>query len=123
MKPRVLVVDDDRLITRTLCDILRFRGWEAVAAYSGEEAIATQRKDGYTYVLMDMKMPGIGGLAAYRAMKSAEPQLRVILMTAFAPVESMQKALDEGVWRVISKPIDLPALFAMLDGTTSEPMS
>ena len=115
MKPRVLVVDDDRLITRTLCDILRFRGWEAVPAYSGEEAIATHKEDRYTYVLMDMKMAGIDGLAAYRTMKTAAPNLRVILMTAFASVEAMEKALSEGVWRVINKPIDLPALFAMLD--------
>ena len=115
MKPRILVVDDDRAMVRTLCDILRMRGWEAVPAHSGEEAIeTTQRADDYACVLMDIKMPGIDGISALKVMKSAAPDLRVILMSAYTTDDDIQQALGHGVWRVIPKPIDLPALFAML---------
>jgi DNA-binding NtrC family response regulator len=115
MRPRILVVDDDREMVRTLCDILRLHGWETGEAYSGEEALELQREHEYPCVLMDIKMPGIDGISAFKAMKEAFPNCRVILMTAHGLPDVMARAAREGPYRVVPKPLDLPALLALLD--------
>ncbi|HXT69462.1 MAG TPA: response regulator [Vicinamibacterales bacterium] len=110
MTRRILIVDDDHEMVRTLRDIFHLRGWDTGEAYSGEEAIDAQQTQGFDRVIMDIKMPGIGGLAARQALHRQFPQLPIILMTAQRPAD-----LDAGDAPVIAKPIDLPALFTMLD--------
>ena len=114
MKPSILVVDDDPAMVRTLCDIFSLQGWDASGAHSGEEAIERQRERARNFILMDIRMPGIDGIDAYKVIHQQSPSTRVILMTAHATPEAVQHAIDEGVWRVMPKPIDLPSLFRML---------
>ena len=115
MRPRILVVDDDREMVKTLCDILRLHGWDTAEAYSGQEAIEAQERFGHSCVLMDIKMPGIDGLEAFKVMRETFPELRVILMTAHSSPDSMQHAVSQGAYRVVAKPLDLPALVALLE--------
>ena len=115
MRPKILVVDDDREMVRTLVDILRLHGWDTAEAYSGEEALAQQSAHGYPCVLMDIKMPGIDGISAFKVMKEAFPETRVILMTAHGLPDVMAQAAREGPYRVVPKPLDLAALLALLD--------
>ena len=115
MRPKILVVDDDREMVKTLCDILRLHGFETAEAYSGEEAIVAQQKYQHACVLMDIKMPGIDGIEAFKVMREAFPDLRVILMTAHSTPDSMREAMRQGAYRVVPKPLDLPALFALLE--------
>lgn len=110
MKRRILIVDDDRAMVRTLSDILRLRGWETGEAYSGSEAIAAQKVQPYDHVLMDVKMPGIDGVAAYKALRRLFPRLPVVLMTAHRVAD-----IEESAAQVMGKPLDLPALFALLE--------
>jgi CheY-like chemotaxis protein len=111
---RVLVVDDDREMVRTLCDILRLKGWEAQGVFSGEEAIASQQKQSWPLVLMDIRMPGIDGVEACRVMMAMEQKPRVILMTAQAEAERIREAEDQGAWQVLAKPLNLPQLLGLL---------
>ena len=112
--PGILVVDDDHAMVRTLCDIFRRRGWEPMGAHSGEQAVASHRERSFDCVLMDVKMPGIDGIAAFHQMREFVPDQRVILMTAHTSAAEMDAAVRAGVWRVFPKPLDLPALFAVL---------
>ena len=114
MKGPILIVDDDRDMVRTLCDIFRLRGWESLGAHSGEEAVEQQRQERHPVVLMDVKMPGMDGLTAFREMKRDTPGTRVILMTAYLSEDVRADAEREGAWRVIQKPVDLASLFALL---------
>ena len=114
MKPRILVVDDDTAMVKTLCDILRLRGWDPEAAHSGEEALAVMRATPFPYVLMDIKMPGIDGISASQSIRDSVPDARVILMSAHSSPEDVDHARSKGVVHFLPKPIDLPALFAML---------
>ena len=115
MTARVLVVDDDRAMVRTLCDILRLRGWECDGAYSGEEAV-TAVCGGTTYssVLMDIKMPGMDGVEAFKTMKGCSPEVRVMLMTAHTSDDTRAEAEREGAYRVLTKPVDFGDLLALL---------
>ena len=110
MSRRILIVDDDRDMVRTLCDIFRLRGWDTGEAYSGDEAINAQQTAGYDRVLMDIKMPGLDGIAAYKSLSRLFPTLPVVLMTAHRVAD-----VEHTSARVVTKPIDLPALFAILE--------
>jgi DNA-binding NtrC family response regulator len=117
MKRRILVVDDDRFMVRTLCDVLRLQGWEASGAFSGEEAIRAVREGNYPVVLMDIKMPGMDGVAAFKAIKRHRPGIRVVLMTAYTAQELINEAEREGVMRVLPKPVALGPLLELLDAS------
>lgn len=115
MTRRILVVDDDKQMVRTLSDILRLHNWDVHGAFSGEEAVAAVEKSPFTAVLMDVKMSGLNGVEAFKAMKSIRPGIRVILMTAYSAGELIAEAEREGALKVLRKPVSLPALTQMLD--------
>lgn len=114
MTARVLVVDDDRQMVRTLCDILALQGWDAIGAYSGEAAVERVRAGGVSAVLMDVKMGGINGVDALKQMKAVDPRLPIVLMTAHAAREILAEAEHEGAMRVLHKPVALPELVELL---------
>jgi DNA-binding NtrC family response regulator len=120
MSKRILVVDDDRQMVRTLADILAMHGWNAERAYSGEEAVAAVAKDAFDAVLMDVKMSGVNGVDAFKAMKAIRPDIRVVLMTAYSAGDLIAEAEREGALSVLRKPVALPGLIEMLNGNVSE---
>ena len=116
---RVLVVDDDRNMVRTLSDVLAFKGWDVANAYSGEEAVNAAAAQRYDVILMDVKMPGMDGVDAFKAIKTLHPETTVVLMTAYAAQDRLAEAERSGVWRVLSKPVNVPALIDLLAGARS----
>lgn len=113
-KVKVLVVDDDRRMVKTICDILTVKGYEAVPAYSGEEAVEKARTEAFGCVLMDLKMPGIDGVEALQMIRDAAPELPVVLMSAYATEEQAEEAKRQGAYSVLAKPIDISALLSFL---------
>lgn len=111
---RILVVDDDRQMVRTLRDILTLHGWHAEGRFSGEDAVDAVREGDYDAVLMDIRMTGIDGVEALRAMKRERPAVRVVLMTAYASSELLARAVEEGALEVLTKPVPLPLLTSRL---------
>jgi CheY-like chemotaxis protein len=116
MSRRVLVVDDDRQMVKTIRAILDHRGWQSTAAYSGEEAVAAaQGQPPFNAVLMDVRMPGMNGVDACLAMRQVHPDMPVFLMTAYAAQEILAQARRAGVTTIMPKPIAWPKLMAHLD--------
>jgi CheY-like chemotaxis protein len=113
-KRKVLVVDDDRDMVETLCDILELHGWETVRGYNGEEAIALARQHRVDCILIDLKMPRVTGVEALQAIREFQPDARAVLMTAYASQDLVARAEREGVVRVLRKPFELPVLFELL---------
>jgi DNA-binding NtrC family response regulator len=116
---RILVVDDDRQMVRTLCDILRMKGWDAQGRYSGEEGVEAVNRQVFDAVLMDIKMTGMNGVDALRAMKKARPDVCVVLMTAYASHELLSRAVEEGALEVLTKPVPLRELTERLEEVLS----
>jgi DNA-binding NtrC family response regulator len=117
MSRSILIVDDDRHMVRTLSDIVRLQGWNPEGAHSGEEAVEAVRKNGYQAVLMDVRMAGINGVDAFKAMKALRPEIKVILMTAYTAADIIADAEREGALKVLSKPVVLSGLLEMLEQT------
>lgn len=111
---KVLVVDDNRHMVKTICDILKVKGYEALPAYCGEEAVAKAREDGPDCVLMDLRMPGIDGVKTLEMIREANPTLPVLLISAFATEEQVEEAQRHGVSAVLSKPLDIQVVFCFL---------
>ncbi len=114
MSGRVLVVDDDRDMVTTLCDILSLKGWTAEGAHSGEEALVRARERKPNLVLMDIRMQGMNGVDALRALRREHPSLRVVLMTAYSAATLVDEAREAGALDVLRKPIDPSALLTFL---------
>jgi len=113
MSRRVLIVDDDRQMVRTLTDILRLEGWRPDGAHSGEEAVEAVRKQPYQAVLMD-------GVDAFKAMKALRPEIKVILMTAYTAADIIAEAERAGAIKVLSKPVVLSGMLELLEQTRKE---
>jgi CheY-like chemotaxis protein len=114
-KGRILVVDDDRQMVATLSDILQLAGWKTQPAYTGGEALSAIRWGAYDCIVMDIKMPGMDGLAALKAIMAERPESRVVVMTALAAPEPRQEAKRAGARHVLSKPVEPRRLLEVLD--------
>ena len=105
---RIMVVDDDPRIRRTLSDILNLNGYRVVEAASGEEALSRDLQ--VDCVLSDNKMPGMSGVELFEAVQKIRPGIPVILMTAFATNDLIRRGLQAGVIAVMEKPLDIEQL-------------
>ena len=85
-------MDDDRGMVETLCDILELRGWETLRAYDGAAATELAATEGVDVVLMDVRMPLMDGVQALQRMKAKRPSTRVVLMTAYAAMDLLDRA-------------------------------
>lgn len=111
---KVLVVDDDRRMVKTVCDILKVKGYEAAEAYTGEEAVEKVKSDHPDCVLMDIKMPGISGVEAMQLIKGMSPDLPVVLISAYTTEEQVAEAKQLGADTILTKPVDLQMVFSFL---------
>lgn len=111
---KILVVDDDRRIVKTTCDILKIKGHEPFAAHTGEEGVEKVKADTPDCVLMDIKMPGISGVDAMKRMHEIVPALPVVLISAYATEELMEDAKQAGAYAVLNKPIDFQMILSFL---------
>jgi two-component system response regulator HydG len=114
-KPAVLIVDDDTSQTRTMSLILTRKGYEVATARDGFEAIVRVRERPFDVIFMDIKMPVMNGVEAYKEIKKIRPEAVVMMMTAYAVEELIQEALREGVGGVLYKPIDIDSVTALID--------
>jgi two-component system, NtrC family, response regulator HydG len=102
--PKVLVVDDQRNMCRTVAMLLRGAGYEVEECTDGDAAIDLGAKGAYDVVLTDLKLGMRDGIDVLRAIKETSPMTEVIVMTAFATIESAVEAMRMGAFDYIQKP-------------------
>jgi len=117
---RILVVDDDRTMVSTLCDILELHGWRAIGSSDGGRAAELVVEHDVQVVLMDVRMPRVDGVEALRRIKMSSPGTRVVLMTAYAARGLLAHAESEGALRILKKPVDVRDLLAFLESTVRD---
>jgi two-component system, NtrC family, response regulator HydG len=110
---RILVVDDEAVVRDSLCAWFRQEGREVETAESAREALRLCGLGRYDIALLDIKMPGMDGLDLQTRLAAADPELTVIIMTAYASVDSAVKAMKAGAYDYIVKPFD-PDDFSLL---------
>lgn len=101
---RVLLVDDEETFTDSLAKVLRRRGLEVAVAASGEEGIAYLTQRDYDVVVLDLRMPGLDGLATLRRLKELRPTTQVIMLTGHGTVDAGIEALRLAAFDFMLKP-------------------
>lgn len=110
---RILVVDDDPQIRRVMRVTLTSQGYEVDDAKNGEAALEMIRDQRFDLVLLDMNMPGIGGLETCRAIR-AQSEIAIIMLTVRDTESDKIDALDAGADDYVTKPYNLPELLARI---------
>ncbi len=111
----ILVVEDGRSQREMLRDFLVGEGYDVSEAERGDKAVELV-KDGYfDLLLLDYKMPGMDGMAVLEEVKRINPEIDVIMMTAYGTVETAVKAMKTGAADYITKPIELEELLILID--------
>ena len=113
----VLVVDDDEAVRKACCQIAAGMGFEVVGAESATAARAILKQRRIDLLLLDLKLPGGGGLPLLEQVKALHPEMAVIVMTAFATVSSAVEAMRIGAGDYLTKPFALEELTAVLERT------
>ncbi len=103
--PTVLVVDDELANLDSVTRIFEKEGLRALAAPSGEEALAILQRERIDVLITDLMMPGISGVDLLRACRSLSPETEVVLMTAHGTVETAVEAMKEGAYDFLTKPL------------------
>jgi signal transduction histidine kinase/DNA-binding response OmpR family regulator len=108
---RILLVDDDPLVGKTLADLLSLHGYSAVRAESAERGLEALAGGGLDLVLLDVRLPGMSGFEACARVREVHgPYLPVIMMTAFGDPVAVRRGYEAGADDFLHKPIDTPAL-------------
>ena len=105
-KPRILVVDDEAAVRESLNDWLMEDDYEVGLAASGEDAVSMAQENSWDVILLDLKMPGMDGLETLKRLKKMMPEAEVLMMTAFATIDTAVQAMKEGAFDYLVKPFD-----------------
>ncbi|HVE72346.1 MAG TPA: sigma-54 dependent transcriptional regulator [Thermoanaerobaculia bacterium] len=101
---RILIVDDEEVLRDVLDAVLRREGFDIVAAASGEEALNVLDSEEIDLVILDVMLPGISGIDTLRAIRISNPNLPVIVITAFSSIDGAIDAMKQGAFHYIPKP-------------------
>ena len=103
-KGKVLVLDDEQIVLDSVSRILEDENYEVVTCHSGTEAVDRLKAGGFDVLITDLKMPGMDGLQAMEALAEVDPDLSMIMATAYSTVDSAVKAMKLGAVDYIRKP-------------------
>lgn len=111
---RVLIVDDEAELVSALQERLNLRGFKAKGVTTGAEALSLLAESPFDVVLLDLKMPGLGGLDVIKRIKEDQPGLQVILLTGWGSEEDAERGKALGAYDYLMKPVKISDLVRVL---------
>jgi two-component system, NtrC family, response regulator HydG len=102
----ILIVDDEYSVRDSLCEWFRKDGYAVEVAENAVQALRVMEQQRFEVVLLDIKMPGMDGMELQERIRQIDPQAAVIMITAFASVDTAVRALKQGAFDYVTKPID-----------------
>ena len=117
-KVRILVVDDEPSRRLTLEDILTDEGYDVSTAADGQIAVDMCTEQEYDVVIMDVRMPRLDGIDAFRQVRRHREGVRIIMMSAYGTDELKQMALEEGAIAFLDKPLNLGKVIRLISEAT-----
>ncbi len=115
MKPSILVVDDNRKTCSNLKRILQRKNFHVEVTYDGAEALEKLEQNLPACMLLDIRMPGMNGVGAFKLVQLKYPDLKVIILTAVRDPNTKKSFLEKGAFAFIGKPVMMEQLFREID--------
>lgn len=115
MRPSILIVDDEEAIRETLCDVLKKRGYDIFLASSGKETLDILKKSIIDLILLDIRLPDVDGLEVLKKVREFDSEILVIMMTAYADIQTAVAAMKSGAYHYINKPFELDELKLLIE--------
>lgn len=116
---RVLIVDDEEELVGALVERLKLRGFDARGATTGSEALADLERAACDVVVLDVLMPGLGGLEVIRRIKRERPGVEVVLLTGHGSSMNVEEGLAAGAFEYLMKPVKIDELTRILRSAAS----
>lgn len=107
---KIIIIDDDSNLRKTLTDILLLNGFESCGAASGQAAVDMIKKEKYPVALIDLRLSDMPGLEVLEKIKKTSPDTECIILTGFASTESAIQAVNLGAYSYLQKPYDVNQL-------------
>lgn len=107
---KIMLVDDEERFLLTTSKLLSKKGYEVLTATSGNEALKLLERHAVHVVILDVKMPGLDGVATLKEIKKLFPLVEVIMLTGHASVDSAVDGLKSGAFDYVTKPCDIGEL-------------
>jgi len=117
---RILVVDDEEQMRDLLAKVLERKGYEVSVCGDGAEALALLEREPADLVITDVRMPGLNGMEALRAVKELNPEIVVLIMTAFGSIDQAVQAVKEGAYDYINKPFKIDEILLTIQKALEE---
>jgi DNA-binding NtrC family response regulator len=115
MSIKVLITDDEAGFSASLGRVLSRRGFVVQSCGSGEDTLALLGQEAYDVVVLDLRMPGMDGLATLAEIRRRQPLLPVLLLSGMADLPSVTSALAQGVTNFIAKPCAIETLISAIE--------
>lgn len=110
LPPKILLVDDEKEFVQTLSERLQTRRLPASVVYDGQQALDHVERDQPDVMVLDLMMPGIGGIEVLRRLKQTHPNIEVIILTGHGSEHEQQLAADLGAFAYLEKPVNIDVL-------------
>lgn len=118
----ILVVDDDRDFAEALTDVLEAENHRVDLCHTGEDAVHLFELKNYDLSFMDVKLPHKNGVESFLEIRSRKPDARVVMMTGYSMEQLLQRALDNGAWAVMQKPLDMLQVLEIVEAIPAAPL-
>ena len=118
--PSLLLVDDDKVFADVLGRALSRRGYQVQLAYDAESALALIAGEPPEFAVVDLKLPGDSGLVLVQALKAADVNTRIVMLTGYASIATAVEAIKLGATYYLTKPTDADAVVAALERDTGD---
>lgn len=116
--PSILIVDDEINFAHSIVKILKLKKFDVSQANNGLEAVELIKKERYDIIFLDIRMPRMNGVEAFKRIKAVSPKTLVVLMTAYTKDELIKEALNQGVLKVLFKPFDIKEMISIINNYT-----
>lgn len=110
IKPNVLLVDDEKKFLDVLSQRLGTRGVDAETATSGEDALVKMKNRSFDVIILDVMMPGMGGIETLKRIRKENPEVQIIMLTGQGTIDKAVEAMKEGAIEFLEKPADINTL-------------
>lgn len=112
---KVLVVEDDPDLRWAVCESLGIHGFQVAEASNGSEAVKMATEEAYDVVVSDIRLPGLSGIEVTRRVLTKRIGVKVILITAFPDLQTVQEGYGAGAIHVLSKPVGMRKLALLVE--------